>query len=139
MIIRPYQPEDRNAVLDLWERCGLIDQQSRPVAEADIGRKLQVQPEMFLVSVLSDEVIATAMAGYDGHRGHLYYLAVCPQHQRQGHGRQIVSQVDKLLHERGCHRLTLFVSRDNLVVTGFYERLGFEHNDVISMGRFTGA
>jgi ribosomal protein S18 acetylase RimI-like enzyme len=139
MDIRPYQIQDQSAVLDLWKRCGLIDQQSRPMAEADIGRKLQVQLELFLVGVLGDEVIATAMAGYDGHRGHLYYLAVCPRCQRQGHGRQIVSQVDKLLHERGCHRLTLFVACDNLVVTGFYERLGFEHSQVISMGRFTGA
>ncbi len=137
MNIRPYQTQDQNAVLDLWERCGLIDQMSRPVAEADIRRKLQVQPELFLVGVLDNEVIATAMAGYDGHRGHLYYLAVCPRRQRQGHGRQIVSQADRLLQERGCHRLTLFVSCDNLLVTGFYKRLGFEHNDVVSMGRNT--
>lgn len=138
MTIRPYQPEDQNAVLDLWARCGLIDSDSRAVAIVDLHRKLQVQPELFLVGVLGDEVIATAMAGYDGHRGHLYYLAVCPQHQRQGLGRQIVTQVDKLLHQRGCHRLTLFVSNDNLVVTGFYERLGFERNEVTSLGRFTG-
>jgi len=138
MNIRPCQTEDRNAVLDLWERCGLIDQQSRPVAEADIERKLRVQPELFLVGLLGGEIIATAMAGYDGHRGHLYYLAVSPRHQRHGHGRRIVAQVDKLLREFGCHRLTLFVSNDNLVVTGFYERLGFEHNDVISLGRNTG-
>lgn len=138
MSIRPYQTDDQAAVLDLWTRCGLIDSDSRAVAIADIHRKFRVQPELFLVGVLGDEVIATAMAGYDGHRGHLYYLAVCPQHQRQGHGRQIVSHVDRLLHERGCHRLTLFISSDNLVVTGFYEHLGFEHNQVISMGRFIG-
>jgi ribosomal protein S18 acetylase RimI-like enzyme len=51
----------------------------------------------------------------------------------------MVTQVDRLLRERGCHRLTLYVSCDNLVVTGFYGRLGFERNDVISMGRFTSA
>jgi ribosomal protein S18 acetylase RimI-like enzyme len=137
--IRPYQAGDESAVLNLWQRCGLTDRQSRPVAEADIERKLQVQPELFLVGTLGTELIATAMAGYDGHRGHLYYLCVCPRHHRQGHGRQMVSQVDRLLRQLGCHRLTLFVACDNLAVTGFYERLGFERNDVISLGRNTGA
>lgn len=137
MNIRPYQTSDQTAVLGLWQRSGIIMQEERIFAEADLARKLQVQPELFLIGVLGDELIATAMAGYDGHRGYLYYLAVCPQHQRQGYGRQMVTQVDRLLRERGCHRLTLYVSCDNLVVTGFYERLGFEHNDVVSMGRNT--
>lgn len=138
MTIRPYQTEDRDAVLDLWERCGLITPEERSFADADLTRKQQVQPELFLVGMAGDSIIATAMAGYDGHRGHLYYLAVCPRHQRRGHGRQMVSQVNELLRQRGCHRLTLYVSCDNLPVTGFYERLGFERNAVVSMGRGTG-
>jgi ribosomal protein S18 acetylase RimI-like enzyme len=139
MNIRPYRTEDQTAVLDLWERCGLVTPKTRAVAEADLARKLLVQPELFVVGTLASAIIVTGMAGYDGHRGHLYYLAVCPQHQRQGRGREIVTHVQTLLRELGCHRLTLYVSCDNLAVTGFYERLGFERNDVISMGRFTGA
>ncbi len=138
MTIRPYQTQDQTTVLDLWGRCGIITAEEHSFAEADLARKSQVQPELFLVGTLDSEVIATAMAGYDGHRGHLYYLAVCPAHQRQGYGRQMVTHVDARLRERGCHRLTLYVSCDNLVVAGFYERLGFERNDVISMGRNTG-
>lgn len=139
MNIRTFRAADAAAVLDLWQRCGLVDRQSRPVAEADIGRKLQVQPELFLVGTLGTKLVATAMAGYDGHRGHLYYLCVCPRHQRQGLGRRMVSRVDRLLHARGCHRLMLFVACDNPAVTGFYERLGFERNQVISLGRNTAA
>lgn len=121
-------------MLDLWTRCGLVAPETRAVAEADLARKLRVQPELFVVGVLGSEVIATGMAGYDGHRGHLYYLAVCPRHQRQGHGRALVKHVQTLLRERGCHRLTLYVSCDNLVVEGFYQCLGFERNEVVSLG-----
>lgn len=134
MIIRPYQNEDRDAVLDLWERSDLITSEERAFANADLTRKQQVQPELFVVGVAGDKVIATAMAGYDGHRGHLYYLAVCPGHQRQGHGREMVLHVQELLRQHGSHRLTLYVSCGNLAVTGFYERLGFERNAVISLG-----
>lgn len=137
MNLRPYQPDDRNAVLNLWERCGMITSDERGGADADLTRKRQVQPELFLVGEQGSEIIATGMAGYDGHRGHLYYLAVCPQHQRQGYGRQIVTHVQALLRENGCHRLTLYVSCDNLKVEGFYQRLGFARNHVISMGRDT--
>lgn len=134
MNIRPYQIADRDAVLALWERCGLITPAERTFAEADLRRKQQMQPELFVVGETNSEIIATAMAGYDGHRGHLYYLAVCPQHQRRGCGKAIVEHVQQLLRPLGCHRLTLYVSCDNLEVEGFYQRLGFERNEVISMG-----
>ena len=132
--IRTFHTDDRFAVLSLWERTALVDRKSRPVAEADIERKLKVQPELFLVGTLGTELIATAMAGYDGHRGHLYYMAVSPPCQRQGIGRKMIAQVKSMLAKHGCHRLTLYVSCDNQLVVPFYERLGFERNDVLSMG-----
>ncbi len=134
MNIRPYQMDDRNAVLDLWERCQIITPAERTFADADLTRKLQMQPELFVIGELDSSPIATAMAGYDGHRGHLYYLAVCPAHQHLGHGREMVAHVQNLLRQRGCHRLTLYVSNDNLKVEGFYQRLGFSRNEVVSMG-----
>jgi ribosomal protein S18 acetylase RimI-like enzyme len=134
MTLRAYCPEDESAVLDLWQLCGLISPDSRSVAQADIERKRHMQPERFLVGTLDDELIATAMAGYDGHRGHLYYVAVHPDHRHQGHGRRIVTRAAELLRELGCARVTLYVGNDNLAVMGFYERLGFERNDVVSMG-----
>ncbi|NER85155.1 MAG: GNAT family N-acetyltransferase, partial [Leptolyngbya sp. SIO1D8] len=45
------------------------------------------QPELFLVGVEADIVIGTAMAGFDGHRGWVYYLAVAPEHQKRSYGR----------------------------------------------------
>ena len=135
--IRSYQPSDETAVLALWTRCGLISRDS--VARADIHRKLAVQPELFLVGTLDSAVIASAMAGYDGHRAYLYYLAVSPEHQRKGYGRAIIKHLEGLLHELGCPKLNLFVSNDNVSGFAFYDRLGFTRNDMVSMGRHLSA
>jgi ribosomal protein S18 acetylase RimI-like enzyme len=89
--IRAYQPADENAVLALCTRCGLVSPDSNSLA--DIHRKLAVQPELFLVGTLDSAIIASGMAGYDGHRGYLYYLAVSPEHQRRGYGRAVVTHV----------------------------------------------
>jgi ribosomal protein S18 acetylase RimI-like enzyme len=75
-------------------------------------RKLAVQPELFLVGTLDSVIVASGMAGYDGHRGYLYYLAVAPEHQRKGYGRALVAHLQDILHERGCPKLNLFVSTD---------------------------
>jgi len=131
--IRAYQPTDENAVLALWTSCGLVSPNSN--SQADIRRKLAVQPELFLIGTLDSAVIASGMAGYDGHRGYLYYLAVSPEHQRKGYGRAIVAHLQSILHERGCPKLNLFVSTDNISAFAFYERLGFSNNDMVSMGR----
>ena len=133
MKIRAYHPTDESDVLALWTSCGLVSPHSEPLA--DIHRKLDVQPELFLVGTLDSAVIATGMAGYDGHRGYLYYFAVSPDHQRKGYGRAIVTHLQGLLSERGCPKLNLFVSSNNLSAFGFYERLGFTRNDMVCIGR----
>ena len=74
MDIRTYQPGDEEAVLRLWEQCGLNRAWNDP--RKDIARKLSEKPELFLVGRIGAEVIATAMAGFDGHRGWVYYVAV---------------------------------------------------------------
>ena len=80
MQVRPYRAEDEAEVIALWESCGL----TRPwnSAKKDITRKSKVDPELFLVGVRYGPVIASAMGGYDGHRGWVNYLAVTPAFQR---------------------------------------------------------
>ena len=67
MQIRPYHADDQGAVVSLWENCGLTRSWNDP--RKDIARKLTVQPELFLVGSLDGVLVATVMAGYDGHRG----------------------------------------------------------------------
>jgi len=124
---------DEAAVLGLWDRCGLLRPQNDP--RADIQRKLQVSPELFLVGTLDSEVIATCMAGYDGHRGWIYYFGVDPKYQKRGYGRAIMDHAERLLRKRGCPKINLQVRSSNRNVIEFYQRLGFVTDDVLSMGK----
>lgn len=133
MTLRTYQPSDEAAVIELWQSCDLVVPWNDP--HEDIQRKLRVQPELFLVGSLEERIIASIMAGYDGHRGWLYSLAVLPGMQRRGLGRQIVEEAVARLARLGCHKVNLQVRASNAAVIGFYEALGFSVEDRLSMGR----
>lgn len=91
--------------------CGLVVPWNDP--RKDIQRKLQVQPEMFLVGCVDGDVVASVMAGYDGHRGLIYYLAVHPDHQHKGYANCMMDEVEKLLREAGCPKINLLVRTSN--------------------------
>lgn len=133
MQIRAFHITDESAVIDLWRKCELV----RPVNDPakDIQRKLLVNPELFLVGTLEGKVIATVMAGYEGHRGWLNYLAVHPAHRLNGHGRQIVVEAEKLLRKAGCPKINLQVRTGNRAVLEFYRRVGYGVDEVISLGK----
>ena len=131
--IRAFQPEDETAVVALWRECGLTRPWNDP--HADIARKLTEQPELFLVGTLGDEVIASAMVGFDGHRGWVYYLAVAPRHRKQSHGRALMQEAERLLTERGCPKLNLQVRSSNAEVIEFYRKLGYVQDETVSLGK----
>jgi ribosomal protein S18 acetylase RimI-like enzyme len=133
MEIRSFRPEDESAIVALWEQCDLVRPWNNP--HQDIARKLRVQPELFLVGTVEDKIIASVMAGYEGHRGWINYLAVAPRHQRQGHARALVTEVERRLRQSGCPKINLQVRTSNQVVVEFYRRLGYSADDVVSMGK----
>ncbi|MGA3170839.1 MAG: GNAT family acetyltransferase [Chthoniobacteraceae bacterium] len=133
MKIRPFQPADESAVIALWQSCGLVAPHNNPAA--DIRRKLGVAPELFLVGILDGRLIASVMAGYEGHRGWINYLAVDPGLQGNGYGRQIMERAEQLLRDRGCPKINLQVRATNHAVIEFYKRLGFVEDTVLSMGK----
>lgn len=133
MKIRACQSTDADAVIDLWRRCGLLAPQNNPLA--DIQRKLRDSPELFLVGTLGSELVATVMAGYEGHRGCVNYLAVAPHLQKHGYGRQLMAHVEALLRAQGCPKINLLVRTNNRPVIAFYQRLGFSCDEVVSMGK----
>ena len=136
MKIRPYESADEAAVIALWTECGLTRAWNDP--KKDIARKLTVQPEWFLVGVGdadSAEVIASAMFGYDGHRGCVNYLAVSPACQRRGHARQLMTRGEALLIAAGCPKLNLQLRTSNADVVNFYERIGYGRDDTVSLGK----
>ena len=131
--IRPFSPADTAAVVALWQACGLTRPHNDP--RRDIARKLAVQPELFLVGEAQGRLAATAMSGYDGHRGWIYYLAVAPDLQGQGLGRRMVAAVEARLLALGCPKINLQVRADNAAAVGFYTRLGFAADDLRSLGK----
>lgn len=133
MHIRPFEPQDEGPVVALWERCGLTRPWNQP--RRDIRRKLEVQPELFLVGELEGRVVATAMAGYDGHRGWIYYLCVDPEHRRMGLGRAVMAEAERRLVAAGCPKVNLQVRGENRAAVEFYERIGYDTEDRVSFGR----
>jgi len=131
--IRPFQPEDEAAVIRLWTDCGLVVPWNNPAR--DMARKRRVQPELFLLGWKDGALVATVMAGYDGHRGWLNYLAVDPAYRRGGVGRFLVAEAEARLGAMGCPKINLQVRSANSEVIEFYKKIGFVEDDVVSLGR----
>ncbi len=133
MNVRPYHLDDEPMVIELWHKCGLVRPWNNP--ELDIARKLKVNPELFLVGTREDMVIATAMGGYEGHRGWVNYLAVDPAYQRQGLGHQMMQEIEKRLLYIGCPKINLQVRAGNSSALEFYRQIGYQNDNVISLGK----
>lgn len=125
--------DDQAEVVDLWNRCGLIVPWNDPAR--DIDRKLQAQPELFVVGVRESKLIASAMGGYDGHRGWIYYLAVDPEHRGRGYGSRLIDHLSAELRTLGCAKLNIMVRTSNREVIQFYQKLGFKGDEVVCLGK----
>ena len=96
---------------------------------------MRVNPEWFLVGKLDGKVIATCMAGYEGHRGWINYLAVSPPLQRKGYAKAIMKRAEDILINAGCPKINLQVRATNQKVIEFYKSIGFKIDNVVSMGK----
>lgn len=133
MQIRLFREADRNAVIELWHACGLTRAWNDP--DKDITRKFNIQPELFFVGEIEKRVIASAMAGYDGHRGSVFYLAISPGCQGLGYGRLMMQRIEDALKAMGCPKLNIVVRTSNEKVLEFYDHLGYATDDVVSLGK----
>jgi ribosomal protein S18 acetylase RimI-like enzyme len=131
--IRQFVPNDTNRVIFIWEQCDLVRNWNNP--NFDIQRKLNFQKELFFVGLLNDEIIATAMFGYDGHRGWLNYFAVLPNFQKRGFGKQLMTFGEMALIERGCPKLNLQIRNDNTKAINFYQKVGYKEDAAVSFGK----
>lgn len=131
--IRAFRLEDTDAVIVLWSEAGLTRPWNDP--RADIERKLAVQPELFLVADGDGTIVGSVMAGYDGHRGWLYYLATAADRRGEGIARALIEEAERLLLAMGCPKVQLMVRRGNEQVLGLYEALGYEPFEVHTTGK----
>ena len=137
--VRAFDRADTDAVVELWSDAGLTRPWNDP--RLDIERKLAVQPELFLVAEavgeknLGSTIVGSVMAGYDGHRGWLYYLASARSHRGRGVARALVDEAERLLLAMGCPKVQLMIREGNEGVLGFYEGLGYEQFTVSNTGK----
>jgi ribosomal protein S18 acetylase RimI-like enzyme len=133
MQIRRFKSLDEAAVIALWHRCGLVVPSNDPAR--DIALKLVWQPDLFLVGEQDGRIVASVMAGYEGHRGWINYLAVDPETRQQGLGRMMMSAAESALRALGCPKINLQVRSSNEAVRAFYQRLGYAVDEVTSFGK----
>tara|TARA_R110001592_G_scaffold74521_2_gene226469 strand:+ start:80 stop:514 length:435 start_codon:yes stop_codon:yes gene_type:complete len=133
MKIRQFATPDTSDVIQLWKDCDLTRPWNDP--EKDIARKASYQPELFLVGEVEGKIMASAMVGYDGHRGSIFYLAVGPQFQRMGYGAALMKEAERILISLGCPKLNILVRNTNTKVLAFYSALDYPLDEVVSVGK----
>lgn len=124
----------RDQVIALWNTVfGYESAHNEPSLVIDT--KLAADDGLFFVAIIDNQVIGTIMAGYDGHRGWIYSVAVHPEHRKQGIGSLLVSQAERALTERGCMKINLQIVAGNESVAAFYASLGYAVEQRVSMGK----
>ena len=130
---RDIADSDVEAVVALWRTCGLTRPWNDPYKDISFAR--ESENATILVLEREGRIVATVMAGHDGHRGMLYYVAVDPSCQGQGIGKSAVRAAEAWLASRGVWKTNLLVRPENAAVKGFYEALGYTVNPVLCMAR----
>lgn len=134
MEIRPYQAADFEGLDALW-REAFPNDPPRNRADVSVPAKLAMNDDLLFVAVEQGHVIGSIMAGYDGHRGWLYSVAVRQDAKRHGIGTALVQTAEAALRKLGCCKINLQVRSTNTAVIDFYKRLGFSVEEHISMER----
>ncbi len=132
--IRPYADGDFDAVAALWQASGLTVPYNDPAADIAFCRT-SPNAELF-VTEIGGAIVASAMAGHDGHRGWLYYVAVDPAHRGASLARAIVRHGEAWLAGLGVRKVNLQIRESNTAVQGFYERIGYVNEPRINMSRW---
>jgi ribosomal protein S18 acetylase RimI-like enzyme len=135
--VRVYEERDFPAVERIWRAVFPVTAPYHEPA-ASVRRMVAQAPDLFFVAEDAGRVVGTVLAGWDGHRGWIYSLAVCPELQRRGIGSLLLTHALDALHERGCPKVNLQVLASNQAVVAFYLRHGFAVEERVSMGRALG-
>jgi len=130
--IRLFQfPADYENALRLWQNAGEgigIGPSDQP---AEIAKKLQCDPDLFLVAEDDGCLVGTVIGGFDGRRGMVYHLAVAPDYRRKGLANQLMDEVETRLRARGCRKAYLLVKQGNITAASFYQKRGWGEMDQV--------
>ena len=122
-------PVDYSPVIRFWEKIEKGIHVGSSDAVGEIEKKLQRDPDLFLIAESDGEFIGTVIGGFDGRRGFVYHLAVANAYRGQGIGSRLLKEVEERLQTKGCLRCFLFVTSDNVEAMRFYEKHGWKPMD----------
>jgi len=134
MIIRKYQAKDKSQLVEMWKRAFPNDPPHNEPSKV-IEQKLAMDDLIFVVED-DNAIVGACIAGYDGHRGWLYAVAVSQSHRRKGTGTKLIQMAIQNFKSIGCTKVNLQIRATNTVVAEFYKSLGFLTEDRLSMGAF---
>lgn len=127
-------PDDREAAIGLWKACGLTVPWNDP--GADFDRAIANSTSRIIGGFKDGALVSTAMVGYEGHRGWLYYVCVALDARGSGAAKQIVNSAENWLQSLGAPKVMLMVREGNASAEGLYESLGYEVSPVTTYGKF---
>ncbi len=133
MNIHPFHSGDELPLIRLWEECGLVVSWNNP--QQDIRRKIECQADGLLLGWFESKLASSVMAGYEGHRGWINYLAVSPDFRHLGLGRKMMGAAEAYLRKFGCPKINLQVRKENNKVIGFYQHVGYREDPVVSLSK----
>jgi ribosomal protein S18 acetylase RimI-like enzyme len=131
MIIEKFTINFYDKVIELWRKAG-INVGSSDTKE-ELGRMLQRNPHLFLIGKIDKKIISVVMGGFDGRRGYIHHLAVDPDYQRKGYGKQMIDELMKKFRDLQVHKVHLFIEKYNKSVIEFYSNLGWDIRDDLIM------
>jgi ribosomal protein S18 acetylase RimI-like enzyme len=132
ILLREFRfPGDYPAARSLWERAGSGIQVRRSDEPEEIRRKLERDPDLFLIAEKDGRLIGTVIGGFDGRRGLIYHLAVDQDFRHQGIGNSLMEEVERRLRGRGCLKSYLLVTTENDDAMRFYEAHGWSRMDTV--------
>jgi ribosomal protein S18 acetylase RimI-like enzyme len=130
-----WYPDDYADIYSLWGRAGQGIHLRRSDEPGEILKKLQRDPDLFLVAEIDKHIVGAVLGGFDGRRGMMYHLAVDPSHRRRGIGEALMAELERRLVEKGCIRYYLLVTTDNEDAIRFYEARGWDRMDLYAYGK----
>ena len=136
IIIRTFQlPQDYASVFALWQNAGSGIHVARSDELNEIKKKLQRDPELFLVAESNGVIVGSVLGGFDGRRGIMYHLAVASRFRQLGAASALVAELEKRLVEKGCIRMYLLVYPENVQAIEFYEKRDYHKMDIAVYGK----
>ena len=124
-------PSDYEQVFELWRGIEKGVHVGRSDTLAEIGKKIDRDPDLFLVAESAGNIVGSVIGGFDGRRGLIYHLAVASTFRGQGVGSRLMDAVEVRLRAKGCLKCYLLVTVDNSEVEGYYLHRGWQEMDQV--------